>query len=33
MDTGSVVSDMFDALPDIKAYNAIGYDTVALGNH
>ncbi|MBR2164033.1 MAG: 5'-nucleotidase C-terminal domain-containing protein [Campylobacter sp.] len=33
MNTGSVVSDMFDALPDIEAYNAIGYDAVTLGNH
>lgn len=33
MNTGRAISDMFDALPDIEAYNAIGYDAVTLGNH
>lgn len=30
---GGVISNMFDAVPDIKAYNAMGYDAVTLGNH
>ncbi|GHU26909.1 bifunctional UDP-sugar hydrolase/5'-nucleotidase [Spirochaetia bacterium] len=33
INTGSALSNMFDAEPDIKAYNLIGYDAVAFGNH
>jgi len=33
INTGGVVSNMFDAEPDIKAYNLIGFDAVTLGNH
>jgi len=33
INTGGAVSNMFDAEPDIKAYNLIGYDAVTLGNH
>ncbi|MCI1208852.1 MAG: 5'-nucleotidase C-terminal domain-containing protein [Treponema sp.] len=33
INTGTAVSNMFDAEPDILAYNMIGYDAVAFGNH
>ncbi|MDR2864018.1 MAG: 5'-nucleotidase C-terminal domain-containing protein [Spirochaetaceae bacterium] len=33
INTGSALSNMFDAEPDIKAYNMIGYAAAALGNH
>ena len=33
VNTGSSLSNMFDAEPDIKCLNAIGYDAVTLGNH
>ncbi|MDR2841996.1 MAG: 5'-nucleotidase C-terminal domain-containing protein [Spirochaetaceae bacterium] len=33
LNTGTALSNMFDAEPDIKAYNIIGYKAVALGNH
>ena len=33
INTGSALSNMFDAEPDILAYNAIGYDAVTFGNH
>ncbi|QTQ10777.1 5'-nucleotidase C-terminal domain-containing protein [Treponema parvum] len=33
VNTGMAVSNMFAAEPDIMAYNAMGYDAVALGNH
>lgn len=33
INTGSAMSNMFDAEPDIMAYNLIGYDAVTLGNH
>ena len=33
INTGSALSNMFHAEPDIKAYGAIGYDAVAFGNH
>lgn len=33
INTGSALSNMFKAEVDIKAYNMIGYDAVALGNH
>ncbi len=33
INTGSALSNMFAAEPDIKAYNMIGYDAVAFGNH
>ncbi|WP_461246012.1 bifunctional metallophosphatase/5'-nucleotidase [Treponema sp. R6D11] len=31
--TGSALSNMFDAEPGIRAYNIIGYDAVTFGNH
>jgi 5'-nucleotidase/UDP-sugar diphosphatase len=31
--TGSAISNMFDAEPDIMAYNIMGYDAVVFGNH
>lgn len=33
INTGSAMSNMFAAEPDIKAYNLIGYNAVTLGNH
>jgi 5'-nucleotidase/UDP-sugar diphosphatase len=33
MNTGSVLSNIFKARPDILAYNLLGYDAVVLGNH
>lgn len=33
INTGTALSNMFQAEPDIKAYNMIGYDAVAFGNH
>ena len=33
INTGSALSNMFDAEPDILAYNLIGYDAVTFGNH
>jgi 5'-nucleotidase/UDP-sugar diphosphatase len=33
INTGPVLSNMFNAEPDIKAYNAIGYDLAIFGNH
>ncbi|MCL2834056.1 MAG: 5'-nucleotidase C-terminal domain-containing protein [Treponema sp.] len=33
INTGTALSNMFDAEPDIKAYNMMGYDAVAFGNH
>jgi 5'-nucleotidase/UDP-sugar diphosphatase len=33
VNTGSALSNMFNAEPDIQCLNAIGYDAVALGNH
>ncbi|MDR1866741.1 MAG: 5'-nucleotidase C-terminal domain-containing protein [Treponema sp.] len=33
VNTGSALSNMFNAEPDIKAYNAIGYEAVTFGNH
>lgn len=33
VNTGSALSNMFAAEVDIRAYNMIGYDAVALGNH
>ena len=33
INTGSALSNMFDAEPDILAYNAIEYDAVTFGNH
>lgn len=33
INTGSALSNMFAAEPDIKAYGKIGYDAVTLGNH
>lgn len=33
INTGSALSNMFDAEPDILAYNFIGYDAVTFGNH
>ncbi|MGI5172840.1 5'-nucleotidase C-terminal domain-containing protein [Treponema sp. OMZ 840] len=33
MNAGTALSNMFHAEPDIRAYNKIGYDAVALGNH
>jgi len=33
INTGMAVSNMFKAEPDIKAYNAIGYDAAVIGNH
>jgi len=31
--TGTALSNMFDAEPDILAYNMMGYDAVTFGNH
>jgi 5'-nucleotidase/UDP-sugar diphosphatase len=31
--TGSALSNMFDAEPGIRAYNLMGYDAVTFGNH
>jgi 5'-nucleotidase/UDP-sugar diphosphatase len=31
--TGSALSNMFDAEPDLRAFNLMGYDAGALGNH
>jgi 5'-nucleotidase/UDP-sugar diphosphatase len=31
--TGSALSNMFDAEPGIRAYNIMGYDAVTFGNH
>jgi len=31
--TGSAISNMFDAEPGIRAYNIMGYDAVTFGNH
>ncbi|MCQ2579699.1 MAG: metallophosphoesterase, partial [Treponemataceae bacterium] len=33
INTGTALSNMFKAEPDIKAYNYMKYDAVALGNH
>jgi len=33
INTGSTLSNMFDAEPDILAYNIMGYDAVTFGNH
>ncbi len=33
INTGPALSNMFDAEPDIKAYNMMGYDVGILGNH
>lgn len=33
INTGSAISNMFDAEPDIKAYGIMGYDAVTFGNH
>ncbi len=33
INTGSAVSNMFKAEPDIEAYNLMGYQAVTLGNH
>lgn len=33
INTGSALSNMFKAEPDIMGYNLIGYDAVAFGNH
>lgn len=33
LNTGQAVSNMFDARPDIEAYNYMGYDAVTAGNH
>ncbi|HAH62402.1 MAG TPA: bifunctional metallophosphatase/5'-nucleotidase, partial [Treponema sp.] len=33
VNTGSALSNMFSAEPDIRSLNAIGYDAVTLGNH
>ena len=33
LNTGRLVSNMFQAEPDVRGYNALGYDAVALGNH
>ena len=33
INTGSALSNMYDAEPDILAYNAMGYDAVTFGNH
>lgn len=33
INTGQAVSNMFDARPDIEAYNYMGYDAVTAGNH
>ncbi len=31
--TGQAVSNLFDARPDLEAYNYMGYDAITLGNH
>jgi 5'-nucleotidase/UDP-sugar diphosphatase len=33
INTGSALSNMFDAEPAIRAYNMIGYDVMTFGNH
>jgi 5'-nucleotidase/UDP-sugar diphosphatase len=33
INTGTALSNMFDAEPDIKAYNIMGYDAATFGNH
>ncbi|GHV82678.1 bifunctional UDP-sugar hydrolase/5'-nucleotidase [Spirochaetia bacterium] len=33
INTGTALSNMYDAEPDIKAYDLIGYKAVAIGNH
>jgi 5'-nucleotidase/UDP-sugar diphosphatase len=33
LNTGTALSNMFNAEPDIRAYNMMGYDAVAFGNH
>jgi 5'-nucleotidase/UDP-sugar diphosphatase len=33
INTGSALSNMFDAEPGIRAYNMMGYDAVTFGNH
>jgi len=33
INTGTALSNMFGAEPDILAYNIMGYDAVAIGNH
>jgi len=33
VNTGTALSNMFDAEPDIRAYGLIGYDAVCFGNH
>lgn len=33
LNTGMAVSNMFSAEPDIVAYNAMGYEAIAFGNH
>lgn len=33
LNTGQAISNMFDARPDIEAYNYMGYDAVTAGNH
>jgi 5'-nucleotidase/UDP-sugar diphosphatase len=33
INTGSALSNMFDAEPDFLAYNAMGYEAAAFGNH
>ncbi len=33
INTGTALSNMFQAEPDIRAYNMIGYDAVTFGNH
>lgn len=33
LNTGQAISNMFDAHPDIEAYNYMGYDAVTAGNH
>jgi 5'-nucleotidase/UDP-sugar diphosphatase len=33
VNTGSALSNMFAAEPDIRAYGMMGYDAVAMGNH
>ncbi|OFI45489.1 hypothetical protein CFF27374_08950 [Campylobacter fetus subsp. fetus] len=33
VNTGSSLSNIFDAKPDILAFNALKYDAATLGNH
>ena len=33
INTGQAISNMFDARPDIEAYNVMEYDAVTFGNH